>query len=82
MILTKSDIVMGVHNTIAEHLGVAKDQIQMDKNISESGADSLDLIELVMEFEERFNIELSDKVCAKIETGTDLVNAVCNELKL
>lgn len=82
MILTKSDIVMGVHTTIAEHLGVAKDQIRIDKNISESGADSLDLIVLVMEFEERFNIELSDKVCAKIETWTDLVSAICNELKL
>jgi acyl carrier protein len=73
---------MGVHTTIAEHLGVAKDQIRIDKNISESGADSLDLIVLVMEFEERFNIELSDKVCAKIETWTDLVSAICNELKL
>ncbi len=82
MSLTREILTPEIKKTIAEHLGTEVDQVDMNKHLSEIGADSLDLIELVMEFEEIYRIELSDEVCSNIETGTDLVNAVCNELKL
>ncbi len=54
---------------VSEQMGVAKDQITRDTSfITDLGADSLDTVELVMEFEEEFDITIPDEEAEKIQT--------------
>ena len=54
---------------VAEQLGVSKDQINRDTSfVNDLGADSLDTVELVMELEEEFDINIPDDAAEKIQT--------------
>ncbi len=58
-----------VIDIVAEQLGVSKDQITHDTSfVNDLGADSLDTVELVMELEEEFDINIPDEVAEKIQT--------------
>jgi acyl carrier protein len=58
-----------VINIVAEQLGVEKEKIKMDSNfVNDLGADSLDTVELVMELEEEFDINIPDDAAEKIQT--------------
>lgn len=58
-----------VVNIVAEQLGVDKDKIKLDSNfVNDLGADSLDTVELVMELEEEFDINIPDDAAEKIQT--------------
>ncbi len=57
---------------IMEKLNVAEDQIKPEARFQEDlGADSLDVVELVMAIEEKFNIEVPDEDAEKIRTVGD-----------
>ena len=59
---------------IVEQLGVDKDQITMETSfINDLGADSLDTVELVMEFEQKFDMEIPDEEAEKIQTVGQVV---------
>src|SRR5208283_2219051 len=63
--------------TIAEQLGVAADEVKPESSfIEDLGADSLDIVELVMALEEEFNIEISDEDAEKIRTVKDVVTYI------
>jgi acyl carrier protein len=54
---------------VAEQLGVGKDQIARETSfVNDLGADSLDTVELVMELEEEFDINIPDDTAEKIQT--------------
>jgi acyl carrier protein len=54
---------------VAEQLGVAKEQVKPETHfINDLGADSLDTVELVMELEEEFDINIPDDAADKIQT--------------
>lgn len=54
---------------VSEQMGVAKDQIRRETEfVKDLGADSLDTVELVMEFEEEFDIQIPDEEAEKIQT--------------
>ncbi len=58
-----------VINIVAEQLGVEKEKIKLDSNfVNDLGADSLDTVELVMELEEEFDINIPDDAAEKIQT--------------
>ncbi|NQT37660.1 MAG: acyl carrier protein [Planctomycetes bacterium] len=58
-----------VVDIVAEQLGVGKDQITRDTSfVNDLGADSLDTVELVMELEEEFDINIPDDAAEKIQT--------------
>jgi acyl carrier protein len=58
-----------VIDIVAEQLGVSKDQINRDTSfVNDLGADSLDTVELVMELEEEFDINIPDDAAEKIQT--------------
>jgi len=66
-----------VKQIIVEQLGV--DENQVDDNASfvdDLGADSLDIVELVMAFEEQFDIEIPDEDAEKITTVKDAINYI------
>ena len=58
-----------VIDIVAEQLGVDKDKITMETSfVNDLGADSLDTVELVMELEEEFDINIPDDAAEKIQT--------------
>ena len=58
-----------VKKIVVEHLGVEADKVTEDASfIDDLGADSLDIVELVMAFEEEFGVEISDEEAEKITT--------------
>ena len=66
-----------VKQIIVEQLGV--DETQVDNNASfveDLGADSLDIVELVMAFEEAFEIEIPDEDAEKIATVKDAIDYI------
>jgi acyl carrier protein len=70
-----------VAQIISEQLGVEKGQITMETSfINDLGADSLDQVELVMEFEQKFDMEIPDEEAEKIQTVGDAVRYIKEHL--
>jgi acyl carrier protein len=68
-----------VKKIIVEQLGVEEDDIAMEANfIDDLGADSLDIVELIMALEEEFDIEIPDSEAEKIVTVGDAVDYIKN----
>jgi acyl carrier protein len=62
---------------VCEHLSTSPENVTMQTSfINDLGADSLDTVELVMEFEERFGIEIPDDAAEKIQTVGDAVEFI------
>ena len=71
------DIETKVREKISEQLGVSTDEVTPEASfIEDLGADSLDIVELVMALEEEFNIEISDEDAEKIRTVKDVVTYI------
>ena len=67
--MAEQSIEQRVKEIIVEQLGVTVDQVTPEaKFIEDLGADSVDTVELVMAFEEEFNIEIPDEIAEKIKT--------------
>lgn len=70
-----------VKKIIAEQLGIDEEDITPDSSfIDDLGADSLDLVELVMAFEDGFDIEIPDEDAEKIKTVADAVNYIQSKI--
>jgi acyl carrier protein len=66
-----------VKDIIVEQLGVDEDEVKMDSSfIDDLGADSLDIVELIMALEEEFELEIPDKEAEKIATVGDAVEYI------
>jgi acyl carrier protein len=62
---------------IVEQLGVGEDEVTPEASfIDDLGADSLDLVELIMAMEEEFGLEISDEDAEKIQTVQDVINYI------
>ncbi len=69
--------LLKVKEIIAEQLEIDKDEITMETNLVEDlEADSLDVVEMVMAFEDTFGVEIPDDALEKIKTVADIVNAL------
>ena len=72
-----SDIAERVKKIVVEHLGVEEDKVTDSASfIDDLGADSLDTVELVMAFEEKFGIEIPDDAAEKILTIKDAIKFI------
>jgi len=70
-----------VKAVIAEELEVEESQITMESQIVEDlGADSLDVVELIMRLEEKFDVEIPDEDAEKIQSVGDAVNFIQTKL--
>ena len=72
-----SDTADRVAKIVVEHLGVEADKVTQDASfIDDLGADSLDIVELVMAFEEEFGVEIPDDAAEKITTVKDAIDYI------
>ncbi|MCB9965122.1 MAG: acyl carrier protein [Rhodospirillales bacterium] len=72
-----SDIAERVKQIAVDHLGADEAKVTEDASfIDDLGADSLDIVELVMAFEEEFNIEIPDDAAEKIQTVGDAISFI------
>lgn len=70
-----ADLFERVKNLIVEELAVDPDEVTVDASfIDDLGADSLDVVELVMALEEEFDLEIPDEDAEKIETVQDAID--------
>jgi acyl carrier protein len=66
-----------VKEIIVEQLGVSEDEVVPEASfIDDLGADSLDIVELVMAMEEEFDLEIPDEDAEKIQTIQDAINYI------
>ena len=69
-----SDIESKVRDIIVEKLGVNEEEVKPEASFTNDlGADSLDTVELIMEFEKEFNISIPDDQAEKIGTVGDAI---------
>lgn len=75
-----SDVLGQVQKIVVEHLGVEEDKVVAGASfIDDLGADSLDTVELVMAFEEEFDVVIPDDAAEKIQTVGDAVSFIQKE---
>ena len=66
-----------VKNIIVEQLGVEADQVKPEAQfVNDSGADSLDTVELIMALEEEFDVEIPDEKAEKIKTVGEAISYI------
>lgn len=71
------DIEAKVKKIVAEQLQVEAEKVTPEASFVEDlGADSLDIVELVMAFEEEFGMEISDEEAEKIQTVNDVIQYI------
>ncbi|MFN7950820.1 MAG: acyl carrier protein [bacterium] len=79
--MTPDEIMAKVKEIIVEQLGVNEDEVVAEASLLEDlGADSLDIVELVMAFEEEFDMEISDEEAEKIHTVGEAVKYIQDHL--
>lgn len=72
-----SEIEQKVKSIIVEQLGVDEDEVTMDASFTDDlGADSLDIVELVMALEEEFSIEIPDEEAENISRVREAVDYI------
>ncbi len=68
-----------IKELIVDQLDVEEDKVTMDANIQDDlGADSLDIVDLVMSVEDAFDVKIADEDVENIKTVGDIVNYIDN----
>ncbi|MEH7387040.1 acyl carrier protein [Bacillus sp. JJ1521] len=76
-----ADVLERVTKIVIDRLGVEESAVTLEASFKDDlGADSLDVVELVMELEDEFDMEISDDEAEKISTVGDAVNYIKSQL--
>jgi acyl carrier protein len=79
---SRDEIKEKVIQIVCDNLGVNKEQVTDNTSFTEDiGADSLDIVELVMELEEEFEITIPDEEAEKIKTVGEAIDYIMKELE-
>ena len=80
--MTQEEIFEKVKGIIVEQLGVTDTSVTMEASfIDDLGADSLDIVELIMALEEEFDTEIPDSDAEKVVTVGDVVDYIKDHLE-
>ena len=80
--MSSEEVFEKVKGIIVEQLGVTENAVTMEASfIDDLGADSLDIVELVMALEEEFDIEIPDSDAEKVVTVEDVVEYIKENVK-
>ncbi len=75
--MTPDEIKEKVIEIVCEQMGVPREKVSPETSfINDLGADSLDTVELIMEFEDAFDLNIPDEVAEKIQTVGDAIKYV------
>lgn len=76
-----ADVFERITKIVVDRLGVEESAVKLEASFKDDlGADSLDVVELVMELEDEFDMEISDDEAEKISTVGDAVNYIKSQL--
>ena len=76
-----TDIQEKVYEIVCEHMGASRDKLAPETSfINDLGADSLDTVELVMEFESAFDITIPDEDAEKIQTVGNAIEYISGKV--
>ena len=70
------DVPAEVRRVIQKWIDVAEDRLTLDASLMDLGADSLAMVDLLLDFEEEFGIDIPDDEAAKILTVGEAIDAV------
>ncbi len=77
LVATKEQIFDKVKEIIVDQLGVEEDEVTLESSfIEDLGADSLDIVELIMALEEEFGLEIPDDEAEKIASVNDAIEYI------
>ena len=80
--MSEQEILEKVKELVASQLGKSEDEVTPDSSfIEDLGADSLDLVELIMSMEDEYGLEISDEDAEKIVTVKDAVKFITENKK-
>lgn len=75
--MAEDDVLERVKKIVVDRLGVDEADVKPEASFKEDlDADSLDIVELVMELEDEFNLEISDEDAEKIQTVGDVITYI------
>ena len=75
--MAKEEIFDKLKELVVDQLGVEEDEVTMEATMQDDlGADSLDLVDLVMSVEEEFDVKVADEDLENIKTVGDIVNYI------
>lgn len=75
--MAKEEIFDKLKELVVDQLGVEEDEVTMEATMQDDlGADSLDLVDLVMSVEEEFGVKVADEDLESIKTVGDIVNYI------
>ena len=81
MSMSADEVTKKVKKVIADQLGLNEDEIKEEASfLNDLGADSLDIVEMVMTLEEEFNTEISDEEAEKIQTVQEAITYVLEKM--
>ena len=79
--MSSEEVFEKVKNIIVEQLGATESSVTMEASfIDDLGADSLDIVELIMALEEEFDTEIPDEDAEKVATVGDVVEYIKNHI--
>lgn len=77
---SKDQLFAKVKDIIVDQLGVEEEEVTLESSfIEDLGADSLDIVELIMALEEEFEIEVPDEDAEKLQTVSDAVEYITKQ---
>ena len=79
--MTRDEILAKVRDILVDQLGVEADSVKLDASFKDDlNADSLDLVELIMELEDQFTIKISDEEAQAITTVGSAVDFIAERV--
>jgi acyl carrier protein len=76
MAFTKEDSLQKIAQIVADKLRIPAENVKAESTFKDLGADSLDTVEIIMNFEETFGIEIRDEDAEKIKTIGEAVELI------